>query len=104
MGPRIHAGGGVGPRKSKKKQENARKTTCISLHSLGRIGTFQWVTANPNKKFLLRLNSRGGLWAPVANRALPPTRGRARSSLPELLIAAHYSNCFCLIQEKPRLL
>jgi hypothetical protein len=37
-----------------------RKKACISLFSLGRIGTFQWVTANPNKKNLavLQLASR----------------------------------------------
>jgi hypothetical protein len=27
-----------------------RKKACISLDSFGRIVTFQWVTANPNKK------------------------------------------------------
>jgi hypothetical protein len=44
-----------------------------------RIRPFQWVRAEKNKKFLLQLNSRRGLWAMVANahaRALaraPPT-------------------------------
>jgi hypothetical protein len=33
------------------------------LDSFGRIGTFQWVTANPNKKIFSRLNSRSGLQA-----------------------------------------
>jgi hypothetical protein len=42
---------------------NPRKKACISLDSFGRIGTFQWVTANPNKKIFSRLNSRSGLQA-----------------------------------------
>jgi hypothetical protein len=41
----------------KEKQEKPRKNPCISLDSLGRIGAFQRVTANPNKKILRPLNS-----------------------------------------------
>jgi hypothetical protein len=37
------------------------KIACISLDSFGRFGTFQWVTANPNKKFRF-------LGRPVAGR------------------------------------
>ena len=37
--------------KPKEIQGKPRKKAWISLESLGRIGTFQWVTANPNKKF-----------------------------------------------------
>jgi hypothetical protein len=36
--------------KSKEIQGNPSKKACISLDSFGGIGTFQWVTANPNKK------------------------------------------------------
>jgi hypothetical protein len=37
--------------KSKKNQANPSKIAWISLDSFGRIGTFQLLTANPNKKF-----------------------------------------------------
>jgi hypothetical protein len=37
------------------------------LHSFGRIGTFQWVTANPNKKISSHLNSRARLRSERAN-------------------------------------
>jgi hypothetical protein len=36
--------------KSKEKQINPSEKTCIALDSLGRIGAFQGVTTNPNKK------------------------------------------------------
>jgi hypothetical protein len=36
--------------KSKENQINPSKKACISLDSLGRIGAFQGVTTNPNKK------------------------------------------------------
>jgi hypothetical protein len=42
-------------------QVNPRKNAWISLDSFGRIGTFQGVTANPNKKIFPSLNSRYGL-------------------------------------------
>jgi hypothetical protein len=70
------------------------------LDSFGRIGAFQWVTAEKNKKFLLRLHSRRGLWA-IAET--PHARRLARVPpivVGELLIDGHYSNDFCLIQEK----
>ena len=35
-----------------------RKKAFISFHFLCRIGAFQWVTANPNKKIFLCLSSR----------------------------------------------
>jgi hypothetical protein len=38
------------PNKRKQIQIKPRKKAWISLDSFGRIGTFQWVTANPNKK------------------------------------------------------
>jgi hypothetical protein len=38
------------PNKNKKNQIDPRKIACISLDSFGRIGAFQKVTANPNKK------------------------------------------------------
>jgi hypothetical protein len=38
------------PNKSKEIQRNPRKKAWISLDSFGRIGTYQGVTANPNKK------------------------------------------------------
>jgi hypothetical protein len=41
------------PNKRKVNQGNPSKKACISLDSLGRIGGYQWVTANPNKKILL---------------------------------------------------
>jgi hypothetical protein len=43
--------------KPKGIQGKPRKKAWISLESLGRIGTFQWVTANPNKKILFRKSS-----------------------------------------------
>ena len=51
--------------KTKEIQGNPSKKACISLDSFGGIGTFQWVTANPNKKiFLLRfLRNRSVLFA-----------------------------------------
>jgi hypothetical protein len=70
------------------------------LYFFGRIEAFQWVMAEKNKKFRLRLNSRDGLWALVANRSVPPT---GAGGMTELLIAEHYSNGFYLIQEKPTL-
>ena len=39
----------IPPNKCKKNQGNPRKKAWISLDSFGRIGAFQWVTANPNK-------------------------------------------------------
>jgi hypothetical protein len=41
-------------------QANPNKIAWISLDSFGRIGTFQWVTANPNKKFLFLGQRVGG--------------------------------------------
>src|ERR1700733_6633437 len=38
------------PNKRKQMQIKPRKKPWISLDSFGRIGTFQWVTTNPNKK------------------------------------------------------
>jgi hypothetical protein len=38
------------PNKRKQIQIKPRKKAWISLDSFGRIGPFQWVTANPNKK------------------------------------------------------
>jgi hypothetical protein len=38
------------PNKRKQIQIKERKKAWISLDSFGRIGPFQWVTANPNKK------------------------------------------------------
>jgi hypothetical protein len=40
------------PNKRKQIQIKPRKKAWISLDSFGRIGTFQWVTVNPNKKIL----------------------------------------------------
>jgi hypothetical protein len=40
------------PNKRKQMQIKPRKKAWISLDSFGRIGTFQWVTTNPNKKIL----------------------------------------------------
>jgi hypothetical protein len=43
------------------------------LDSFGRIGTFQWVTANPNKKISSHLNPRARLRSERANSIrLPP--------------------------------
>jgi hypothetical protein len=68
------------------------------------MGAFQWVTTNPNKKFLLRLHSRRGLWAIAANRSPPGLPSAPRSSLAELLIAEPYSNDVRLIQENQTLI
>ena len=46
------------PNKSKENQGKPRKKAWIYLDSFGRIGTFQRVTAIPNKKISLGLNSR----------------------------------------------
>ena len=40
------------PNKFKENQGKPREKAWISLESFGRIGTFQRVTANPNKKIL----------------------------------------------------
>jgi hypothetical protein len=40
----------VDANKSKEIQGNPSKKACISLDFFGGIGTFQWVTTNPNKK------------------------------------------------------
>jgi hypothetical protein len=53
----------------KKIQGKPRKKACISLFSLGRIGTFQWVTANPNKKIWPCFHSRLALRAKRINVA-----------------------------------
>jgi hypothetical protein len=47
----------LGRAKRKEMQEKTRKSPCISLDSFGRFGAFQRVTANPNEKILLLLNS-----------------------------------------------
>src|ERR1700722_1706219 len=51
---------------------NPSKKACIPLDSFGRFGTFQWVTANPNKK--IGATSR---LAPIVSKALcqTPPRG-----------------------------
>jgi hypothetical protein len=51
---RVRRGGQINPSKSKLKQA---KKLAFSLDSFGGIGTFQWVTPNPNKKFLSFLDS-----------------------------------------------
>jgi hypothetical protein len=43
----------VDANKTKEIQGNPSKKACISLDSFGGIETFQWVTANPNKKIFL---------------------------------------------------
>ena len=40
------------PASKSKEIRKSRKKACISLHSFGRIGPFQGVTANPSKKIL----------------------------------------------------
>jgi hypothetical protein len=45
-------------------QGKPRKIPWISLHSFGRIGTFQWVMTNPNKKNRRALNSPPRLCSP----------------------------------------
>jgi hypothetical protein len=47
----IQLNGELGPNKSKEIQGNPSKNPWISLDSFVRFGAFQWVTANPNKKF-----------------------------------------------------
>jgi hypothetical protein len=42
------------PNSSKQNQIKPSKKAWISLDSFGRIGTYQWVTANPNKKIFSR--------------------------------------------------
>ena len=69
LGARREAAGPVSPpNKSKEIQRNPRKKAWISLDSFGRIGTYQWVTTNPNKKIFspvtLCLKSHNPLLAP----------------------------------------
>jgi hypothetical protein len=45
-------------------QGKPKKIPWISLDSFGRIGTFQWVITNPNKKTAALLNSPPGLCSP----------------------------------------
>jgi hypothetical protein len=56
------------PKKCKESQIKPNKKAWISLFFLGRIGTFQWVTANPSKKFA----------QPLENPLWLYTRGDAR--------------------------
>jgi hypothetical protein len=65
----------------KEMQGKTRKNPCISLHSFGRFGAFQRVTANPNKKIPLGLSSPRGLWPEPSqkhNRFSFPRRRPAR--------------------------
>jgi hypothetical protein len=50
---------------------NESKMAFIGFHLFFRIGTFQWVTSEKNKKFRRLPHSRPRLWA---NRAKPPFR------------------------------
>jgi hypothetical protein len=52
-------------------QANPRKKAFICFHFLCQIGAFQWVTANPNKKFPSSIS--GSRNAPIARR--PPHCG-----------------------------
>jgi hypothetical protein len=61
------------PNKSKRNQGNPNKKAWISLDSFGRIGAFQWVTANPNKKIFPS-------FSPGAE-CLKPSSGQARAFL-----------------------
>jgi hypothetical protein len=54
---RIQPESESGANKSKEKQLKPRKKAWISLHSLGRIGTFQCFTGTPNKKISPASNS-----------------------------------------------
>src|ERR1700722_13117006 len=49
----VRLGGQINPSKTKPNQTNPSKIAWICLVLFGRIGTFQWVRANPNKKILL---------------------------------------------------
>jgi hypothetical protein len=49
-GPPIQPARELAPNKSKQMQVKPRKKAWISLFFLGGIGTFQWVTAEKNKK------------------------------------------------------
>jgi hypothetical protein len=68
----------INANKSKKNQGNPSKKAWISLDSFGRIGPFQWVTANPNKKIfsLFRALRERPVWA----RASVPVRGNRYST------------------------
>jgi hypothetical protein len=59
----------INPRKTKENQAKPSKKAWISLDSFGRIGTFQCVTAIPNKKISLGLNSRLRLLVEGISRA-----------------------------------
>jgi hypothetical protein len=65
-------------------QGKPKKIPWISLDSFGRIGTFQWVITNPNKKTAALLNSPPGLYSRKIPQALSlpasPVRGPPHSA------------------------
>jgi hypothetical protein len=52
----VDAPAGFAQGKCKLIQIKPREKAFISFHFLCRIGAFQWVTANPNKKFPLSIS------------------------------------------------
>jgi hypothetical protein len=72
------------PNKSKENQGKPRKKAWISLDSFGRIGTFQRVTANPNKKILCRSRALSEASQPDALFSSPANRPSAsKAKFPE---------------------
>ena len=70
QGSQIQLAGEFRPRKSKQNQIKPRKNAWICLVLFVRIGTFQGVTANPNRKIFYGPNSPSGLCAKCLRRAL----------------------------------
>jgi hypothetical protein len=87
------------PNKSKEIQRNPRKKAWISLDSFGRIGPYQWVTTNPNKKIFspvtlcLKCHKPMVAPAPSAPRGFDPAIGQIYSMDSDL--RKYISQAFC---------
>jgi hypothetical protein len=101
QGPQIQLTGEFRPRKSKLNQGKPRKNAWISSDSFVRIGAFQGVTANPNKKIFSGFDSPLGLCAKCLRRALLSSSGEVAASRRLDSVSANtYNTFFCLCQEK----
>jgi hypothetical protein len=80
QGPQIQLTGEFRPRKSKQNQIKPRKNAWICLVLFVRIGAFQGVTANPNKKIFSGFHSPLGLCAQCLRRALLSSSSKAAAS------------------------
>jgi hypothetical protein len=78
---------------------NKRKKAFISFYLFFRIGTFQWVTADSNKKLLVLFRLRDVLSARLAQTLFPilfrPPPGAAHPNRP----TETYNTIFCFCKE-----